>query len=148
MLKTLIVGCEPTDMGDNSVWVDLYASEDVLIRPGSIAKVGLGVSIDEEAIKEMFMEDDSSDSCLLNKKKLNEFLSTHFLQLNPRGSMRKSMVSTTGMINLNYRKEIKITFFNPASNDEYRIKQGARIAQLSLLQHSTSLLPSKTREKV
>ena len=130
MLKILTRGCEPTKGSKYSAGIDLYASEDVIIGTGETKLVGLGVCIDLE--------------------KYNKFLSSHYLELHPRSSLRaKGLISNTGIIDLDYKDEIKIIIHNPlngianrgAMNQRYfTIKKGDRIAQILLKEHKGYLL--------
>ena len=91
MFKILENGTAPTRGSKYSACVDLYASEDVVIGAGETAIVGLGVCIDFET----FM-DDYPQIITVNNTWL-DFMASHYLQLNPRSSLRaKGLIPNTG----------------------------------------------------
>lgn len=111
MFKTLTKGCEPTRGSKFSACVDLYSAEDVVIGAGETAVIELGVCIDFDnwfRKHKDFMNETYYD------KKIPEFKLSHYLQLNPRSSLRaKGLLSNTGIIDLDYENEIKIIIHNP-----------------------------------
>ena len=164
MLKTLIKGCEPTRATKYSAFVDLYASEDVVIEAGETKIVGLGVCVDLEYIRKLnkikqhpfFVKTKSDEE--LSEERYISFLKSHYLQLKPRSSLRaKGLVAGTEIVNLNYKDEIKIILHNPVklvdvslenyaptyainNNSSYVIKKGDCIAQISLMGHKSYLI--------
>ena len=168
MFKTINGGKLPTRASKYSAFVDLYTNEDVIIGAGGTVKIGLGVCIDEKAIKKIvsyhfYYKDNYS----LNFKDTQDvFLKSHYLQLEPRSSLRnKGLIAGTGIIDLDYKDEIKIILHNPIklvknlisyNNPDYTdmitdiqtrpylgksyiIKKGDRIAQIALMEHKSYL---------
>lgn len=118
MFKVLDGGKEPTKGSKYSAAVDLYAREDVVIGVGKTVKVPLGVCIDSDFFVyeigninvacngEIESDEDSSD-------KINTFIKSHYLQLEPRSSLRvKGLIAGTGIIDLDYTDEITIILHN------------------------------------
>ena len=126
MLKTLVKGCEPTRGSKFSAGIDLYASKDVVIGAGETKLVGLGVCIDLEKLlyrvpkivdmrrwhKKRFdagITDVSEDESISHLE--NEFLSSHYLELHPRSSLRaKGLIAGVGVIDLDYIPSCKIGY--------------------------------------
>ena len=151
MLKVLVDGCEPTKGSKYSACIDLRASEDVVISAGETKLVGLGVCIDFEEfwkrqcnINLFYKSKYQQDGCK------ESFLQSHQLNLYPRSSLRaKGLVANTGIIDLDYKDEIKIIIHNPYDRDNmciadvdetvYTIKKGDRIAQIQLVEHKSYL---------
>ena len=128
MLKVINGGKMGTRASKYSAFVDLYANEDCVIGAGETVKVGLGVCVDED---------------------IDDFKREHYLQLEPRSSLRaKGLISGTGIIDLDYTEEIKIILHNPITIDidsdysykNYKITKGDRIAQITLMEHKSYLL--------
>jgi len=95
-----------------------------------------------------------------------DFINTHYLELHPRSSLRaKGLISNTGIIDLDYKDEIKIIIHNPVdvkqivengynytilvdSDDcEFVIKKGDKIAQILLKEHKGYLLGVSSDEE-
>jgi len=103
---------------------------------------------------------------ILDIIELDEFKSSHYLQLEPRSSLRaKGLIAGTGIIDLDYEDEIKIILHNPIKRvnifgdvaDEmlgnedlltdikvvltsgFKIKKGDRVGQITLLEHKSYL---------
>jgi len=165
MLKVLVDGCEPTKGSKYSACIDLRASEDVVISAGETKLVGLGVCIDFEEfwkrqcnINLFYKSKYQQDGCK------ESFLQSHQLNLYPRSSLRaKGLVANTGIIDLDYKDEIKIIIHNPikkgfifaildkfsianslygvagAETQKHYIKKGDRIAQIQLVEHESYL---------
>jgi len=149
MFKTINEGKMPTRATKYSAAVDLYANEDVVIGAGETAIIGLGVCIDIQKF--------TSDITDAYKDKLS-----HYLELHPRSSLRaKGLISGVGIIDLDYKDEIKIIIHNPIigaylspiklndgdfigmsyeGNDKYTINNGDKIAQVLLKEHKGYLL--------
>ncbi len=149
MLKTINGGKLPTKATRFSAAVDLYANADVVIKAGETAKIPLGVCIDEELLYKTI--------CELGCDFPEHWLQRHYLQLEPRSSLRaKGLIAGTGVIDLDYiGHEIMIIIHNPITgiNDcdkttcicspnatAYRINKGEKIAQIMLCEHKSALL--------
>ena len=140
MFKVLTKGCEPTRGSKYSACVDLYASEDVVIGAGETKLVGLGVAIDYERIKDMYLE---------------SFFEKHYLQLMLRSSLAKKgliIANGLGVIDLDYKDEIKIAIHNIANLYDFAgkprvIKKGDKIAQITLLEHKSHLFGIESDEE-
>ena len=90
-----------------------------------------------------------------------DFLKSHYLQLNPRSSLRaKGLISNTGIIDMDYTQEIKIIIHNPITannfddvsgtleyDTDYIIKKGDKIAQITLIEHKSYLFDIDTAEE-
>jgi len=186
MFKVLVEGCQPTKGTKYSACVDLYASEDVVIVAGETKLVGLGVAIDEgNLFKYMFGITKEQATIELHKQKQGfgdndglcyeelfvswaSFLNEHYLQLMLRSSLGKKgliLPNGIGIIDLDYKDEIKIIIHNPIVtitrdldilgccednemdadlNWEYRIKKGDKIAQIMLCEHKSYLFGIET----
>lgn len=139
-----------------SAGFDVYADEDIVIEPGETKAVGLGIAIDGILFK------------YNNQEENEEFMRTHFLELHPRSSMRmKGLIILPGIIDMDYRDEIKMIIHNPysiidynhntttgdnsnpiVSNDNFIISKGDKIGQLILKRHEGILLPGEyTKEE-
>lgn len=166
MFKILDDVCKPTKGSKYSAAVDLYAREDVVIGAGETMKVPLGVCIDGDFFiyeigninvacnGEIKSDEDSSD-------KINTFLKSHYLQLEPRSSLRaKGLVAGTGIIDLDYKDEIMIILHNPVQRlqnfqggmceiypDVFYVTKGDKIAQIMLCEHKTYLMGIDTQEE-
>lgn len=155
MLRTISDGCEPKKATKYSAAVDLFAAEDVVIKAGETAKVRLGVCIDLEGLK-LNKFKTANDKVDINSSLWIEFLQSHYLQLEPRSSLRaKGLIAGTGIIDLDYKDEIMIILHNPMTGkndcDEatcicspsataYKINKGEKIAQIMLCEHKSYLL--------
>ena len=170
MLKVLDDVCKPTKGSKYSAAIDLYARKDVVIGAGETVKVPLGVCIDSDFFiyeigninvacnGEIKSDEDSSN-------KIDTFIKSHYLQLEPRSSLRaKGLIAGTGIIDLDYEAEIMIILHNPfnlvgfiVDIDEgihlpnkfpcYEIKKGDKIAQIMLKEHKTYLMGVDTQEE-
>ncbi|KAB7891372.1 hypothetical protein [Poseidonibacter ostreae] len=193
MLKAIIDECTPTIGTKNSACVDLYASKDVVLKHGRNTLVPLGVTIDIDSFvkanKEKFEMNfyeanengDDGSHVGICPEKVEEYLNTHVLELHIRSSLSAknnlSIANGTGIIDLDFPKEIQICICNPmvdtdrelrelydkTSDDEkglrefkekakdilfgITIKKGQRIAQIGLVAHETNLLGIKTEEE-
>ena len=153
MFKVLTEGCTPTRGTKYSACVDLYASEDVVIGAGETKVVGLGVCLDLESFivnnQDLFM---IQDSMFTFDIVYDAFLESHYISLEPRSSLRaKGLQAGTGIIDLDFKDEIKIIIHNPLNLDDayqsansiepedYKIFKGQRIAQITLLEHKSYL---------
>lgn len=109
---------------------------------------------------------------LFNGIGMEEFLERHYLELHPRSSLRaKGLMSNTGIIDLDYKDEIKIIIHNPMKrielldnsitsafrfrncelggfkNDNFKIKKGDKIAQILLKEHKGYLFGIESNEE-
>lgn len=161
MFKILDDVCKPTKGSKYSAAIDLYAREDVVIGAGETVKVLLGVCIDSDKLEDLAM---CETDIYFNYTKQEiedikyQFLESHYLQLEPRSSLRaKGLTAGTGIIDLDYKDEIMIILHNPfnlvgfiVDIDEgihlpnkfpcYEIKKGDKIAQILLKEHKTYLM--------
>ena len=114
MLKILDDVCKPTKGSKYSAAIDLYAREDVVIGAGETVKVPLGVCIDHEKILDGVDSIYPYNDGMLPKYKMDYFMKTNYLQLEPRSSLRaKGLIAGTGIIDLDYKDEIMIILHNP-----------------------------------
>jgi len=121
MFKILTSGCEPTRGSEFSACVDLYASEDVVIQAGETKIVGLGIQIDLEDFFKTTVHDliDSKD-IRADEEIKDTFMRLYYLALHPRSSLRaKGIISNTGIIDMDYNKEIKIILHNFSASCDY-----------------------------
>ena len=175
MFKVLDEVCKPTKGSKYSAAVDLYAREDIVIGAGETVKVPLGVCVDLENFRNTIFfseekgfiddkEDDQLQSDLENIWK--DFLESHYLQLEPRSSLRvKGLIAGTGIIDLDYKNEIMIILHNPIGGIDayyqdgsidlgcsnggthFKIEKGKKIAQIMLCEHKTYLMGIESDEE-
>ena len=157
MFKVLKNGKMPTRGSKYSACVDLYASEDVVICAGETKLIGLGVCIDENGLKkasDRTLENlfGQTIDCIVGTIDEDEdlvyfdsFMDSHYLQLMLRSSLGKKgliLPNGVGVIDLDYKDEIKMIIHNPISNvfvENYEIKKGDKIGQIALLEHQSYL---------
>jgi len=172
MFKVLTKGCKPTRGSKYSACVDLYASEDVVIGAGETKIIGLGVSIDEDELfkkvhdthrtlqEALYILSKKQDKVRTPSSLMNDwknFMSSHYLQLMLRSSLGKKCLilpNGVGIIDLDYKDEIKIIIHNPLYdtqsittddfNTSYHISKGDKIAQITLLEHKGYLFGINT----
>ena len=176
MLKILDDVCKPTRGSKYSAAIDLYSAEDVVIEAGETVKVPLGVCIDSDKLKPKHFfkqykdyNPELIDSMIeIDDKRYDDFMKSHYLQLEPRSSLRaKGLIAGTGIIDLDYKDEIMIILLNQSmkkafvplqghqnigsyhmvENDRYIIKKGDKIAQILLKEHKTYLMGIDTEEE-
>lgn len=172
MLKTINGGKNPTRATKYSAGIDLYANADITIGAGETVKIPLGVCIDNNKIVNLCTNFYSLDVPLEKEDPIayERFLKSHYLQLEPRSSLRaKGLQSGTGIIDLDFKDEIQIIIHNPimkletkvgladlgeriaeytvASNDSFQIKKGDKIAQILLKEHKTYLMGFESKEE-
>jgi dUTPase len=165
MFKVLVEGCEPTKGSKYSAAVDLYASEDIVIGAGETAMVGLGVCIDEDELISMIFAGYPDLDYEYTNEAIEQFMTSHYLQLEPRSSLRVSgLIVGTGIIDLDYRKEIKLVIHNTVKAPKYcadasgaafdmtdykpfKIPKGQKIAQILLQEHKTYYMGISTEVK-
>ena len=149
MFKILDEVCTPTMGSKYSAAIDLYARENIVIGAGETVLVPLGVCLEYDKFP------------IYLKNNLNKF----YLQLEPRSSLRaKGLIAGTGIIDIDYKDEIKIILHKPINkgddfetsghligfNDEdfgYKVKKGDKIAQILLKEHKTYLMGFDTQEE-
>jgi len=159
MFKVLAKGCEPTLGSKYSACVDLYSSEDVVIGAGETKLVGLGVCIDLD-----LLPIDTESSILKNipfVMDMDEFLNSHYLQLMLRSSLGAKglmLANGVGVIDLDYKDEIKMIIHNPIKvfdknigvgnqvtekaidfKNSFKINKGDKIGQIMLCEHKSYL---------
>lgn len=163
MLKVLDDVCKPTKGSKYSAAIDLYAREDVVIGAGETVKVPLGVCVDEDIFYKNYYNYYKLDN---SKNKIDyefsKMFSSHYLQLEPRSSLRaKGLIVGTGIIDLDYRDEIMIILLNPITfkaivkwifsfgrnKSVFKISKGEKIAQILLKEHKTYLMGIDTQEE-
>ena len=203
MLKTINDGKTPIRATEFSAAVDLFSNEDAIIQKGETKIVGLGVKIDTEYIRDMFVDnnwcgadyakrfyaddyqkwldnlmpgkDDSFEFELyegspmyaakecdeeideygleyykltFSGKGMKKFLSSYYLDLKPRSGLRaKGIIADSGVIDLDYPKEIKIILNNFSCCNDFIINKGDKIAQIMLKKHETDLMGFFSKEK-
>lgn len=163
MLKSSYFGCMPTKGSKYSAAIDLYAREDIIIRAGETVKVSLGVCIDFNSFWKDYSYNNLFDKDEYRKEKFKEsFFKRHYLQLEPRSSLRaKGLIAGTGVIDLDYKDEICIVFHNlltfkaivkwifsfGRNKSVFKISKGDKIAQILLKEHKTYLMGIDTQEE-
>lgn len=167
MFKVLTKGCEPSKGSKYSAAIDLYASEDVTIGAGEIGIVGLGVCIDKDKIFDVIKRDYQINSngrdyeddinCVDDIDAFPDvFMSSHYIQLEPRSSLRaKGLIVGTGIIDLDFiGHELELIVHNPTTLknihtnhyanlrelNTFTIHKGDKIAQAMLCEHKTYLI--------
>lgn len=164
MFKHLTDLCIPTKGSKYSAAIDLYAREDVVIGAGETVKVPLGVCIDLEKHFDYMMENINDN--YETSKVQNKFIKSHYLQLEPRSSLRaKGLIAGTGIIDLDYKDEIMIILHNPVykvdtyyqggsidlgcfnGGTHFKIEKGDKIAQILLKEHKTYLMGVDSAEE-
>lgn len=116
MFKVLDEVCNPTKGSKYSAAADLYAREDIVIGAGETVKVPLGVCIDLDRLKYSFYNYFGICETFeeFNNNVGEDYLKSHYLQLEPRSSLRaKGLIAGTGIIDLDYKDEIMIILHNP-----------------------------------
>lgn len=111
MFKVLEDGTAPTRGSKFSACVDLYASEDVVIGAGETVVIGLGVCIDDKTMVESIYDMVGNEF-----DNINVFMNSHYIQLMLRSSLGKKgliLPNGVGVIDLDYRDEIKLIIHNP-----------------------------------
>ena len=162
MLKILDEVCKPTKGSKYSAAIDLYAREDVVIGAGETVKVPLGVCIDFDKLLDSIDSFYPYNEGMAPKYKIDYFMKTNYLQLEPRSSLRaKGLIAGTGIIDLDYKDEIMIILHNPISfksivkwifsfgrnKSVFKIPKGEKIAQILLKEHKTYLMGVDTQEE-
>ena len=173
MFKILTEGCKPTRGTKHSACVDLYSSKNIVIGAGETKVIGLGVCLDLDnsnvymTSQYRWAEKKTTDINLLDsikKQEIEDFMNSHYLQVALRSSLGKAgliMPNGVGIIDMDYRDEIKVIIHNPITHifniekedmslftyghsnkkgcmsENIAIKKGQRIAQITLLEHKS-----------
>ena len=150
MLKTLRGGKEPTKGSKYSAAIDLYAQDDFIMEVGETRIIPLGVCIDSDKLQDLAM---SETNIYFNytSQEIEDiayrFLESHYLQLEPRSSIRaKGIISCSGIIDIDYKDEIKIILHN-FSGEQFIINMHDKIAQIMLQEHKTYLMGVNTEDE-
>lgn len=156
----------PTRATKYSSAVDVYANEDVTIGAGETKMISLGIAIDLD----MNAIDINFNHYVIGVRsaKREAFMSSHYLQLMLRSSPGKKgliLPNGVGVIDMDYKDEIKMIIHNPVdvkeyvenghnytvlcdSDDvEYTIKKGDRVGQIILLEHKSYLFGIESEEE-
>lgn len=177
MFKIVNGGKLPTRGSKYSACIDLYANEDVTIGAGETSIIGLGVAIDQEWLANELpipkntmrkvMQGYKRNLAAIKISELNKFLKRHYIQLEPRSSLRaKGLIVGTGIIDLDYPDELKLIVHNPVSRfdsrgiacdfmnagrykkgGQYLINKGDKIAQAMLCEHKSYLFGIESKEE-
>lgn len=152
MFKSINGGILPQRATKYSVGFDVFANEDMVIGAGETKLIGLGIYIDLDPKNTWYMDP-----------------TRLYLELHPRSSLRaKGLGGGVGIIDMDYRDEIKIVIHNPITEEHvtwwvdtilnmvglkprfntdatanHRIKKGDKIGQLILSRHEGWLLPDE-----
>ena len=115
MLKVLDEVCTPTMGSKYSAAIDLYAREDVVIEAGETKMIPLGVCIDIDI--DWYMGNEINKNPTYGQGAIDafeDFMKSHYFELEPRSSLRaKGLQAGTGIIDIDYKDEIKIILSNP-----------------------------------
>jgi len=164
MFRVLVDGCKPTRGSKYSACVDVYASEDVFLGAGATMLVGLGIAIDDIdgfVKNEMKQRYGLCGLDLEEKAYCDAFKKSHYIQLMLRSSLGKKgliLPNGVGVIDLDYKDEIKMIIHNPMQfkkldnkhlelGVDFEIKKGDRIGQITLLEHHGYLFGIETEEE-
>jgi dUTPase len=176
MFKVLDEKCHPQRATKYSAYVDLFASEDVVIGAGQTKIVPLGVKIDFNDEMTRKMEVGIGPYGLETfEERVETFKLTHYLEIALRNSTAvKGLViaNGTGKVDLDCPDEIGIIVHNPHSSktiwdivnlafvrfnggdpSRYQfdegvlIKQGDKVAQCTLIEHKGYLMGYESTEE-
>lgn len=177
MFKILDEVCTPKRGTKYSAYVDLFASEDIIIGAGETKIVKLGVKLDLDKLAKTLYDVSYSYIIKAHNKLLQEdfhnFLQKHYLEVALRSSLGvKGLIIANGMgiIDLDYPDEIGLIVHNPLiglykeerkselklhyignnKNEDYgifTIKKGDKVAQCTLKEHKGHLLGYETETK-
>lgn len=155
MFKILDEVCTPTVGSKYSAAIDLYAREDVVIDVGETKIIPLGVCIDADKLKyyifdidqagTIFDKDPNVDFSLSEKESdviLDNFLKSHYMQLEPRSSLRaKGLQAGTGVIDMDFKQEIQLILSNPIQyiDKVIDIDEGADYIEIDYLGSPSSI---------
>ncbi len=162
MFRVLVDGCIPKKGSKHSAAIDLYASEDISIQSGENEKVGLGVCIEKDKLYGVAFANSPDSDYEYTNETIENFMKSHYLQLEPRSSLRaKGLQAETGIIDLDYKDEIRIIIHNPITfmsiikwlfsfgrnKSVFKISKGDKIAQILLKEHKTYLMGIESEEE-
>ena len=106
MLKTLWGGKEPTKGSKYSAATDLYAQDDFIMEVGETRIIPLGVCIDSYKLQDLAMSETNIYFNYTSQEVEDityRFLESHYLQLEPRSSIRaKGIISCSGIIDIDF----------------------------------------------
>ena len=148
MFEILEECCTPKRGTKYSVYVDLFAREDITIGAGETKIVKLGVKLDLEEII------NGNDEVYNNPDK---FLKSHYLEVALRSSLGvKGLIIANGIgiIDLDYKNEIGLIVHNPIKDiafnvpngNSFKIKKGDKVAQCTLKEHKGYLMGYESNE--
>lgn len=150
MLKTLWGGKEPTKGSKYSAATDLYAQDDFIMEVGETRIIPLGVCIDSYKLQDLAMSETNIYFNYTSQEVEDityRFLESHYLQLEPRSSIRaKGIISCSGIIDIDYKDEIKIILHN-FSGEQFTINKHDKIAQIMLKEHQSFLFGIDTEDE-
>lgn len=161
MFKILDEVCTPKRGTKYSAAIDLYAREDVVIGAGETKVIPLGVCIDLVGLIAKNRYANLDLKSVPTSLDDDIFLSSHYLQLEARSSLRaKGLQAGTGVIDMDFKQEIQLILSNPVGNhfaymsensifstNKYKISKGDKIAQIMLKEHKTYLMGISTEDK-
>lgn len=147
MFKSINGGKLPERATKYSAGFDVFSNEDVVIGAGETVLVGLGICLDWNQIDLIALGNLDCNSVVM--------MQNYYLELHPRSSLRaKGLGGGVGIIDIDYRHEIKMVISNPIVGlfyqqgwdrydllEEYKIKKGDKIGQLILKRHEGYLMP-------
>ena len=150
MFKSINGGQLPQRATKYSAGFDVYANEDVVIGAGETKLIGLGIALDDDTLRVL-----ANGLNVWRGMELHEVNDMYFA-LHIRSSLRaKGLTSLgTGIIDMDYRDEIKMVIHNPTSpvdllfQPHAEIKKGDKIGQLILCRHEGWLLPLEYKKDV
>ena len=163
MFNIITDGCEPTIGSEDSTCLDLRSAEDVIIKPGKTEMISLGISINVESIIDVLIERSMGMWIEEEYSRQRRFLKkSHYIQMMLRSSLGKKgliIANGVGVIDLDYKDELKILIHNPMGElvyyqdhtaqdrENFEIKTGDKIAQIALLEHKTWAFGVETTNK-
>jgi len=161
MLKILTKGCEPTKGSKYSACIDLRTNNDYIIPAGETKLIGLGICIDPEKLENTILttlsqEQDKKEHIgnwnLSQEQDKKEYIDnwnkTHYLQLAIRSSLGKKgliLPNGIGIIDMDYRDEIKMIVYN-SNKQDFNINKNDRVGQMMICRHETDLFNIDTEE--
>lgn len=130
MFKTINGGKLPERATIHSAGFDVFANKSYVIDAGETVLIDLGIALIDEPLGSIFGE------TILN---FNEIF---YFELHPRSSLRlKGVGGGVGIIDIDYRDEIKMIVTNPLDYTRLVINRGDKIGQFIFKRHEGWLLP-------